>query len=170
MTEIRDMKKQYLAVIVLCLTTGFNSFAQTSDEARKFDEFGNICCSDVKARLDNFATHLLKDPMARGYIIFYEGRRYASCDNPRPQIPRRGEGQARAERMVAYLLDTHSDIGGIPIVLVTGGYREEWAAELWIVPNMNKPPMPTQTLEAKEVKYRKGKLSEREYECMKRVR
>jgi len=58
-----------LAVIVLCLTTCLTSFAQTSDEARRFDEFGNICCADLKARLDNFATHLLIDPMARGYII-----------------------------------------------------------------------------------------------------
>ncbi len=164
------MKKRYLAVIALCLTIGFDSFAQTADVPRKFDEFGSICCNEVKARLDNFATYLLKEPRARGYIIFYEGRHNSSCGSLRPTSPRRGEAQARARLMVSYLHDRYNTIVGIPIALVDGGYREEWVTELWIVPNWNKPPKATPTLEAKDIKFRKGRISEREFECMKHAR
>jgi hypothetical protein len=164
------MGKRALTVIVLCLTTYLPSFAHSADEARKFDDLGNICCNEVKARLDNFAAHLLKEPSARGYIIFYEGRSYASCNDPRRRTPRRGEGESRGERMLIYLVERYSDISGIPVVLVDGGYREEWVAELWIVPSGSKPPKASPTLEAKDMRYRKGKFSERDYECMRNAR
>ena len=164
------MKRHYLAALILCLLNGLTSFAQISDEAKKVDEFGNICCAEVKARLDNFANLVLKEPMARGYIIFYEGRRYTSCDNSRPRAPRRGDARARAERMVSYLHDAYDTIEGFPVALVDGGYREEWAAELWVVPNWDKPPKATPTLEAKDVKFRRGRISKSEYDCMKYAR
>ena len=39
---------------------------------RKFDEYSGISVEDEKARLDNFASYLLKNgPQLKGYIIVY---------------------------------------------------------------------------------------------------
>lgn len=135
--------------------------------ARKFDEFGNICCADEKSRLGNFGIQLLNDPEAQGYIIYYEGRRYPSCYNPRPRFPRRGEAEVRVARMKPYLVNV-VNIDQKRIVVINGGYRDEWTAELWIVTKGGSPPTPTPTLEATNIKYRKGKATESEYdkECI----
>jgi hypothetical protein len=159
------MKKLLLATAILSSMAGLTSLAQTSNGAREFDKFGSICCEDEKARLDNFAVHLQNEPQAQGYIIFYEGRRYASCGKRLPLIPRRGEAAARAARMKPYLTETRG-LDPQRITILSGGYREEWTAELWIVPQGAEPPKPTPTLKAKDVKFRKGKIRSREYECV----
>jgi hypothetical protein len=159
------MKELFLAIIICCVTDGHSSLAQTSNQAREFDKFGNICCEDEKARLDNFAIHLMNEPRSQGYIIFYEGRRYASCYSARPRIPRRREAEARAARMKPYLVDTRG-LGANRIIMIKGGYREEWVAELWIVPNGANPPKPTPTLEAKDIRFRRGKIPKDAYDCM----
>jgi hypothetical protein len=165
MGKYRIMKKLFLAIIICCVADGHNPLAQNSDKAKEFDKFGNICCEDEKAHLDNFAIHLMNEPGAQGYIIFYEGRRYASCYNSRPRIPRRGEAEARAARMKPYLVESRG-MDANRIVVINGGYREEWMAELWIVPNGANPPKPTPTLEAKDVRFRKGKIPKDAYDCM----
>lgn len=159
------MKKLFLALIISCLTGGHSPLAQSSHEAKKFDKFGNICCEDEKARLDNFAIQLLKEPEAQGYIIFYEGRRYASCYDSRARIPRRGEAAARIARVKPYLVDTRG-VDARRIVVINGGYREEWTAELWIIPKGATPPNPSPTLAAKDIRFRKGKIPKDAYECM----
>jgi hypothetical protein len=164
------MKGHYFAALILSLTSCLAPSAQTSDGPKKVDEFGNICCAEMKVRLDDFAGRVLKEPKARAYIIFYGGRRQGSCDKSRLSPPRRGEAQARAERMVAYLHDAYDAIDGFPVVLVDGGYREQWSAELWVAPNWDKPPKPTPTLGAKAIRYRSGKLPGGEYECMRYAR
>ena len=146
------------------MTASHSPSAQNADQLR-FDKFGNICCEDEKARLDNFVIHLMKEPGTQAYIIFYEGRRYASCYDSRPRIPRRGEAEARAARMKPYLVDTRG-FDANRIVVINGGYREEWMAELWIVPSGANPPKPTPTLEAKHIRFRKGRIPKSEYECM----
>jgi len=159
------MKKLLLATAIFALTAGVPAMAQTSNGAREFDKFGSICCEDEKARLDNFAVHLQNEPEAQGYIIFYEGRRYSSCYNRRARIPRRGEATARAARMKPYLTDARG-LDAKRVIIINGGYREEWTAELWIMPKGTKPPKPTPTLEAKDIKFRRGKIGKQEYECM----
>jgi hypothetical protein len=42
-------------------------------------------------------------------------------------------------------------------VLIDGGYREEFIQEIWIVPNGAKAPIPTPTLQEKDIKFAKGK-------------
>ena len=49
------------------------------NEARKIDEFGDICCDAEMTRLDNYLIELQKDPSTQGYIIYYGGRFYDSC-------------------------------------------------------------------------------------------
>ena len=159
------MKKIFSAMTIFALLAGVTSQAQTSSGAREFDKFGSICCEDEKARLDNFAVHLQNEPEAQGYIIFYEGRRYSSCHSRRARIPRRGEAGARAARMKPYLTDARG-LDAKRVIIINGGYREEWTAELWIMPKGAEPPKPTPTLEAKDIKFRRGKIAKREYECM----
>src|SRR5947209_3429637 len=138
--------KQFLLLMIACCGIAINSHAFANrPEARKFDEFGNICCEDEKARLDNFANEIRGNPGTRGYIIFYGGRRDSSCNNSPLRLPRRGEAEARAARMKPYIVNTR---GTEPnrIVMINGGYRERWTAELWVVPQGANPPTPTPTV------------------------
>lgn len=158
------MRTLSLMVIILCLMAGYAHSSGVSDEARKIDDFPDICCEDEMARLDNFAIELQNEPEARGYIIIYGGRYYVSCYNQtRPRRPRRGEALMRAARMPEYL-----NVRGINpqrVTMIDGGYRESWMAELWIVSKGAHPPKPTPTLQLKDIKFRKGKVSSRHFEC-----
>ena len=157
--------KNLLSATIIFVLMGGAALAQTPGGAREFDKFGSICCEDEMARLDNFAVHLQNQPEAQGYIIFYEGRRYSSCYERRPRAPRRGEAQARAARMKPYLTDRRG-LDAKRVTVIDGGYRAEWTAELWIVPKGSEPPRPSPTLEAKNIRFRRGRIPKREYECM----
>lgn len=125
---------------------------------QRFDEFGDINCEDEYARLDNFVIHLQNTPSAQGYIIFYGGRRF------RGRLPRKGESAARAGRMKPYMVNRR----GIPaerVVVINGGYQEDFLVELWIVPAGALPPEPHSTVPASKIKFRKGKVSKRQFQC-----
>jgi len=107
--------------------------------ARKIDEYGNIRFNDEKARLDNFAIELQNDPTAQGYLVCYGGRR-----------GRTGEAQARCDRARDYLVTTRG-IDASRIVTVDGGFREELAVELWVVPSGATPPTATPNVDPSEV-------------------
>jgi hypothetical protein len=143
---------------------GITTYAMTEPEARMVDKFGNICCEDEMARLDNFANQLQSEPAAQGYIIFYEGRSYASCGSKVARIPRRGEAAARAARIRPYLTKTRG-LNPDRIFIMNGGYREEWSAELWIAPPGATAPVPAPTLKANDIRYRKGRVGRRNYVC-----
>jgi hypothetical protein len=97
-------------------------------EARKFDEYGDIRFNDEKARLDNYAIQLQNEPTSQGYIIAY-----GTCE---------GQGQARADRAKNYLVNTRGIEAG-RITTVDGGCRADLAVELWIVPTGANPPVPS---------------------------
>ena len=161
------MRKLVLAVIA-CSTIVLSARGlEPPNEPRKVDEFGDVCCDDEKARLDNFAHALREEADAQGYIIFYGGRRhsYPYCHSSRMVRPRRGEGEARASRLRPYLLMLW---GFAPerIVVINGGYREEWAAEFWVVPKGAAPPTPTPTVKPQEIRFRQGRrATRRDYYC-----
>ena len=124
----------------------------------KFDEFGDINCEDEMARLDNLAVHLQNEPGAKGLIIFYGGRRF------RGRLPKRGEAAARAARIKPYLVQRR----GIPadhVIVVDGGYAEEWRAEVWVVPAGASMPTPQPTIPIEKIKFGKGKANPRDYKC-----
>src|ERR1051325_2692990 len=102
------MRKAWLLIIIFSLTAIDAHTGSNPLEARKFDEFGNICCDDEKARLDNFANQLQNEPDAQGYIIFYGGKRhnYPYCHSSRLVLPRRGEAEARVARLKPYIYYT----------------------------------------------------------------
>ena len=125
----------------------------------KFDEFGDVNCEDEGARLDNFAFYLKQQPAANAVIIFYGGKTF------RGRLPKRGEGEARAARLKPYLVGRR----GIPsnhVIVVHGGYAEEWHLDLWIVPTESVLPSPERTpIPIKQIHFRKGKANPRDFRC-----
>lgn len=131
----------------------------------KFDEYGDICSGDEKARLDNLAVELQNNPEYQVYVIFYGGRCYSSCgyDYPlhRPRHPRKGEAEARAARIKPYLVNTRG-LDPERVFVINGGHRESWTAELWIIPKGAQAPAPTPTVQPKDIKYRINRPTKRE--------
>jgi hypothetical protein len=142
-------------VIVLAFCVSGSTSPQNS---RNFDEFGDIKCEDEQAHLDNFAVTLQNGPANKGVIIFYGGRLF------RGRLPKRGEAAARAARIKPYLVQRR----GIPadqVIVIDGGYREEWSAELWVVPPGATMPAPRPTIPIEKIRFRKGKPNPRDYQC-----
>lgn len=89
--------------------------------ARKFDEFGDIDLSAIKARLDNFAIQIQHEPAKRGFLIVYRSR---------SNLP--GLSNRRALWLRDYLLYNNS-IPKERLVVVDGGPAECFMHELWVV-------------------------------------
>ena len=131
----------------------------------KFEEYDQICEETEKAYLDFFSMQLMENPDLVAYVVFYGGRCYSSCeiDYPRhrPHYPRRGEAEQRAGRIKPYMVMTRG-IDENRIFVVNGGFRESWTAELWLAPKGAPPPPLTPTTDAKDIRYRTGKVTKRE--------
>jgi hypothetical protein len=155
-----------LFIMIFCAIMANAHPSAAHSEARKFDEFKDVACEDEKARLDNFANELQNDPEAQGYIVFYGGKRRQHPTRPdsRLALPRRGEAEARAARLKPYLHDSRG-IDSNRMVVVNGGYRDQWAAELWIVPKGANPPVPAPTVKPQEIRFRRGRIKKSDYEC-----
>jgi hypothetical protein len=98
-----------------------------ASSARKFDEFGDLQISDMKARLDNFSVELNRDPANRGYVVVYRSRR---------DLP----------GLSARLLDFHKNYllygRGFPaerIVFVDGGAAANVLQQFWVAPPGTTP-------------------------------
>jgi hypothetical protein len=150
-----DLSRRWgFLVLILLVTTVVQATSPTS----KFDEFGDLKCEDEHARLDNFAIQLLSMPTARGYIIFHGGRLF------RGRLPKRGEAAARAARMKPYLVN-HRRVPNNQVIVIDGGYAEDWYTELWIVPAGVSPPAPYSTIPASDIRFGKGKVNKRAFRC-----
>ncbi len=121
-----------------------SSIAGENPKSVKFDEYGNVNFNDEKARLDNYAIQLQNAPGTQGYIIAYGGRR-----------GRTGEAQARADRAKNYLVNTRGIDAG-RISTVDGGFREDLAVELWLVPQGATPPTASPTVQPGDVQTTTG--------------
>lgn len=115
------LKSLFIIIIVLA-----SSFAE-AQEARKFDDFGDIQSSDLKARLDNFAIQLNNEPAAKGFIVTYRSRR---------DLP--GLSNRLAIRSKDYLVNTRG-LAVDRIATVDGGEADCLAQEFWIVPPGTAP-------------------------------
>lgn len=162
------MKTNFRLAFLCILACAANAFAQ--QEARKFDEMGQLYCDDAKSRLDFFAIQLQQEPGAKGYIIFYGGKDYLRGVYNRKAkryvdvrlLPVRGEAQLRIAPLKDYLINSRG-VEESKIEVIDGGYRQEFTIEFWIVPSGAKPPLPLPTLKETEIKFRKGKVNLREY-------
>jgi hypothetical protein len=118
------VSRLFLATSVLCLFLLALSAAsaQTNNQARKFDEFGDIQYSDLIARLDNFAIQLQNEPSSKGFILVYRTRR---------DLP------GLSNRLALWSKDYMINSRGLPkdrVVTVDAGAAGSLAQELWIVP------------------------------------
>jgi hypothetical protein len=108
--------------------------------ARQFD----VCCScsydDLKARLDNLAVELQNDPSTTSYIIAYGGR-----------TSRVGQADRLGARAHDYTVKQRG-VDPSRIVVVNGGFKEEDCVDLWVVPSGAKPPHPSPTVQAGDVR------------------
>jgi hypothetical protein len=111
-------------LILLILLVSSLAAAQ---EARKFDAFGDIQSSDLKARLDNFAIQLNNEPGTKGFIVTYRSRR---------DLP--GLSNRLAIRSKEYMVNTRG-FADDRIVTVDGGEADCLAQEFWIVPPGTAP-------------------------------
>ncbi len=145
------MKTKLLTILLSFFGLVSPIFAQ--QEARKlFDvKVDEIICDDAKTLLDNLSVELQNNPNAKTYIIFYGGRRIMG------HLPRRGEAAARIYYWKPYLYNTRR-IENSRIEVIDGGYRENLAAEIWIVPSGAKPPTLTPTLTERDIRFRRGKI------------
>ena len=137
--------------VTFLLLFSLGAFAQGS-EARLREEFGNVPCDDLIARLDMFLAEVHNEPSSRGVVVLYEGK-YWSYEKEKLVRPVFGEVQMRAN-----LIRSHFSFRGFPtdrILFVSGGFRDEHHAELWLVPPGAPLPKPKPSL--KSVQYRKGK-------------
>ena len=64
--------------------------------------------------------------------------------------------------MKPYLVNIRS-IDLRTVVVIFGGYRESWTAELWIVPKNEKPPVPMPTLKRRDIRFRKDRVRIRDF-------
>lgn len=110
------------------------SFVMKKAEARKVDEYGKLTPKEENERLDKFTIELQMDPTSQSYIIAYGGR-----------TSRAGDAQKAANKAKDYLVNKRGLDPG-RIVTVDGGYREQSAIELWLVPSRAPLPKPTPTV------------------------
>lgn len=107
--------------------------------ASKADEFGDLAVDKENERIEAIAG-ALSQSSDNLYVIAYAGRSNV-----------RGYAGTALRRIKAQLATR-----GIPanrIGAVDGGFREQPAYELWIVPEGAEPPRPTPTIDRKEIVY-----------------
>lgn len=110
------------------------SMVSKNPEARKLGEYGTVTPKQEADNLDKFTIELQMDPTAQAYIIAYGGR--AS----RPEAAHKAADKAKT-----YLVEKRG-LDSSRIVTVNGGYREQPAVELWIVPSRAPLPKATPTV------------------------
>lgn len=130
--------------------------AQEADVRRDYDEFGLVCCEDVRQRLDNFMIELQNDPGASGVVMFYGGLKHPTCENwNKNRLPRRGE--------LSFLITTiekHFMFRKFPLNRITwinGGYKEELTVQLWHMSKGATIPSPKPTVLKKDIKFKAGR-------------
>ncbi len=109
-------------------------------EGREFDTCTNCTFDDQKARLDNLAIELQSDPTTATYIFAYSGRTSPI-----------GQADRLLARSRDYLVSQRG-IDASRIILSNGGFREEDAVEIWLVPRGATPPKPSPTVQARDAR------------------
>ena len=132
-------------ISTLCSTSATQSVAVLSPPqcGMPFDEYGNIRFEDEKARLDNFAIQLFNQKSATGYIFAYAGK-----------LTYEGEAAGRLLRAKNYLVKVR-DMDPARIIVVDGGYQEEFRVTLILVLPGATPPLAMPTLSPAEIELTK---------------
>jgi hypothetical protein len=148
------MKSNILLLLIVCL---FAIGISAQDiEAIQVDQIESFCCESVRAQLDSYLIEVKNDPDAKGYIIFYGGKRHPFCAGSRQgDLPRHGELS-----LLITTLEQHIKFRKFAperIAWINGGYRENWSVEFWLASKNAAPPVPMPTVHKRDIKYAKGK-------------
>jgi hypothetical protein len=146
------------SILVFALPVCVLAFNLSQQIVEPFDRIGDGNCESEMARLDNLAIQIQNEPGSRGVLIFYAGKMAGD------KLPRRGEAEARVERMRSYLIKRR----GIPsasLVVMDGGFSSNFHVQLWVVSPTTGLPTPERYSGVKEIQYRRGKLNPRDYRC-----
>ena len=126
------MKRVFATVLLLALSAAASQARQqeqpTPGGARLIDKFGEIQISDLKARLDFFATELQDNPGSTGLIAAY------GATHRFPGWPMR-----RLRLMQSYLVSTRG-LDPSAFAVVNAGLRDDTYFEMWLVPPGADPP------------------------------
>ncbi len=148
-------------ILIIILVVAWQLHAQPA-QPRLFEEFTDVPCGDVQMRVDLLLAEVSSEPDSLGAIVFYEGK-YVRTDWRR-------NGTTRKTWVLPTFAEAHKRIRWIEIYLnfrgspkdrirfVSGGYREKFTIELWVVPIGARLPTARPMLE--DMKYRKGKPTE----------
>lgn len=109
--------------------------------AKKIDEFGDLPEKEESERLDALIAALNQFP-DRGYLIAYAGRNNV-----------RGYATTSLRRLKAYVVK--AGIQSERVATIDGGFREEPAYEVWVVPVGAESPRSTPTVDRKDIVYPK---------------
>jgi hypothetical protein len=109
-------------------TSSFTAKLETRPLAKKSDTLLKRDLFNEKARLDNYIYDLTSDPTTKGYVIAY------------PTAAEPASGKAFIMRATAYMRSRSLDMSRL--VMVEGGARDSFAAELWLVPKGASIPVP----------------------------
>lgn len=117
-----------------------------------FDEYGLLSECEFGARIDMFMAELSKKPQMQGYIINYNGTNV---------LPAQFGVPFRERMLINHIGFRRFDASRI--TLVSGGYRNEIATELWIVSPGAEPPMPSRTVAEPKIPANRSFLYDRGY-------
>ncbi len=153
---MKKMKMRTLKSILVCFSLLLVMTVDSSAavESRKIDEVSNYNWEDLMLRLDFCATLLQNEPAASAYIIVYDGRRSM-----------RGEVQGWMDCIKNYMVERRG-MDANRIKIVNGGYRENKTMEMWLVTSADSLPKATPTVKPKDVKFRKGRLTKKNWESL----
>lgn len=117
--------------------TSATAVVKVSPRPSLVDEFGELMPDKEVERLKAAALHLA-EAGDRLQIIVYSGRTSA-----------RGYVAAAQKRMATQLADSELPLDRMRVI--DGGYREQPAYELWLVPEGGESPRPTPTIDRREI-------------------
>jgi hypothetical protein len=142
-----------LIVLGTSLPLSSASGQESTQGARKFDDFGYMNHENYSARLDNIAIALQGEPTAQGYFIFHNGAK---------SLP--GAAFKYVRRLQNYLVDARG-IEHSRMVLLEGGRREAITVEFWISPPGSPAPTPDPALSAEPTKMKSYLYDSYSYDC-----
>lgn len=147
--------RRFFSVLFFCVLFCISVFSQ---KAEKIDEFSNPPCDEYLGRIDTAIIQALDNPSSTIYILIYEGREpiYNSRKNKTElAFPAYGSAEAKIRSIKKYL--TSRKVPVKRFSFVKAGFRENFAVEIWFVPQGATVPEAAPTLT--KMKYRKGRAT-----------
>lgn len=161
------MKRHFLSFLLLIIFAfGVAVVFGQACEAQKRTEFGLLPCNYFNALVMSAYRDYMELPGASIYVVYYEAKnvemfvwnKQKNVQEKKILKPKRGNALNRAKEVPNFLATVYQ-VPKEKVVLLDGGFRENFEIEIWLVPKGATPPSPTPTVDAKNVKFAKGEPS-----------